>query len=129
MAIWQHDLFFIGDGDARPLLRGDGWDIPTLAAASTLRAQLALIGSMGYPWLMMDDWVVFGSEEGTRVDLIFDELNEVEITVRLDASATETELDAVCAFANKLGGRLFDPTTGAFLQPDVCSVAFALANP
>ena len=128
MAIWQYDLLFVGDRGARPLLRTDGCDIPPLAAASTLRAQLALVGSMGYPWLMMDDWVVFGSEEGTRVDLIFDERNEVEIKVRLDASATEPELDAVCAFASKLGGRLFDPTTGTFLKPQVCSVASALAN-
>jgi hypothetical protein len=128
MAIWQYDLFFIGEGDARPLLTDDGWDIPPLSAASTLRAQRALVGSMGYPWLMMDDWVVFGSEQGTRIDLNFDGLSEVEIRIRLDASATEPELDAVCAFASELGGRLFDPTTGAFLQPDRCSVASALAT-
>jgi hypothetical protein len=128
MAIWQFDLFFIGEGDARPLLTDGGWDIPPLSAASTLKAQRALVGSMGYPWLMMDDWVVFGSEQGTRIDLNFDRSNEVEIRIRLDASATEPELDAVCAFASELGGRLFDPTTGAFLQPDRCSVATALAT-
>jgi hypothetical protein len=83
---------------------------------------------MGYPWLMMDDWVVFGSEEGTRIDLMFNGANEVEIRIRLNASATETELDAVCTFAGELGGRLFDPTTGALLQPDLSSVASALAT-
>ena len=31
MAIWQYDLFFIGEGDARPLLTDDGWDIPSLS--------------------------------------------------------------------------------------------------
>jgi hypothetical protein len=128
MAIWQYDLLFIGGGDARPLLTDDGWDIPPLSAASTLRAQQALVGSMGYPWLMMDDWVVFGSEQGTRIDLNFNGSNEVEILIRVDALATEPELDAVCAFASELGGRLFDPRTGAFLQPDRCSVASALAT-
>lgn len=128
MAIWQYDLFFIPDGDARPHLRGEGWDIPSLSAASTLRSQLALVGPIGYPWLMMDDWVVFGSEQGTRIDLIFDGEDEVEIGIRLDASATELEIDAVCAFVNGLGGKLFDPTTGAFLQPDRRSVASALAT-
>jgi hypothetical protein len=83
---------------------------------------------MGYPWLMMDDWVVFGSEQGTRIDLNFDGPNKVEIRIRLDASATEPELDGVCAFASELGGRLFDPATGAILPPDRCSVASALAT-
>lgn len=128
MAIWQYDLFFIGGGEARPLLTDDGWDIPPLSAASTLRAQQALVGSMGHPWLMMDNWVVFGSEQGTRIDLIFEGPNEVEIRIRLDTSAPESELDAVCAFASELGGRLFDPRTGAFLQPDLCSIASALAT-
>jgi hypothetical protein len=128
MAIWQYDLFFVSGGDARPLLTDDGWDIPPLSAASTLRAQQALAGLMGYPWLMMDDWVVFGSEQGTRIDLNFNWPNEVEIRIRLDALATDPELDAVCAFASELGGRLFDPKTGAFLQPDRSSVASALAT-
>jgi len=128
MAIWQYDLFVIGEGHTRPLRTDDGWDIPPVSAASTLIAQRAVVGSMGYPWLMMDDWVVFGSEQGTRIDLNFDGPNKVEIRIRLDASATEPELDAVCAFASELGGRLFDPATGAILPPDRCSVASALAT-
>lgn len=126
MAVWQYDLFLVGRGDALPLLTDDGWDLPQLSAASTLSAQRSLVGSMGYPWLMMDDWVVFGSENGTRIDFIFSEADEVEIRVRLNASATETELDAVCTFAGELGSRLFDPATRALLQPDRSSVASAL---
>jgi hypothetical protein len=83
---------------------------------------------MGYPWLLMDDWVVFGSAQGTCIDLFFDGATEVEIRIRLDASVTESELDAVCAFVTELDGRLFDPATGAFLQPDRRSVASALAT-
>jgi hypothetical protein len=128
MAIWQYDLFFIAEGNARPHLRDEGWDIPPLSAASTLSAQRSLVGLMGYPWLMMEDWVVFGSERGTRIDFIFDGPNEVEIHIRLDASATEQGVDAVCAFASELSGRLFDPISGAFLQPDRRSVASALAT-
>jgi hypothetical protein len=128
MAIWQYDLFLVGNGDARPLPTEDGWNIPPLSATSTLIAQRALPGSMGHPWLMMDEWVVFGSEQGTRIDFMFDGPSEVEIRIRLDASATEPELDTVCAFASSLGGRLFDPDTNKFIQPDRCSLASALAN-
>lgn len=127
MAVWQYDLFLVGEGDALPLLTDDGWDLPQFPAASTLSAQRTLVGSMGYPWLMMDDWVVFGSENSTRIDLIFNGADEVEIRVRLDASATEAELDAICNFAGELGSRFFDPATGELLQPDRSSVASALA--
>lgn len=128
MAVWQYDLFLVGEGNSLPLLMDDGWELPQLPAASTLNAQGTLIGSMGYPWLMMDDWVVFGNEEGTRIDLMFNEADEVEIRVRLSKSASEADLDAICGFASKLHGNLFDPTTGATLKPDRSSVASALAT-
>ncbi|HEX9173691.1 MAG TPA: hypothetical protein VF861_13605 [Telluria sp.] len=128
MAVWQYDLFIVVEGHALPLLTDDGWELPQLPAVSTLNAQGTLASSMGYPWLMMDDWVVFGNEESTRIDLMFDEADEVEIRIRLSASATETDLDAVCGFARGLRSKLFDPTTGALLQPDRSSVAYALAT-
>ena len=73
MAIWQYDLFVVGEGRALPLSMDGGWDLPELPAASTLSAQRTFVGSMGNPWLMMDDWVVFGSENSTRIDLMFNE--------------------------------------------------------
>lgn len=128
MAVWQFDLFLVGEGHALPLLRDDGWDLPQLPAASTLNAQSTLAGSMGYPWLMMDDWVVFGNEESTRIDLMFDEVDQVEIRIRLSASATDADLDAICGFTRELHSKLFDPATGALLPPDRLSLASALAS-
>lgn len=128
MAVWQYDLFLVGKGNALPLLMDDGWEFPQLPAASTLNAQATLTDSMGHPWLMMNDWVVFGNEESTRIDLMFNEADEVEIRVRLSASASAADLDAVCGFACELHSKLFDPTTGALLQADRSSVASALAT-
>jgi len=128
MAIWQYDLFVVGEGRALPLSMDGGWDLPQLPAASTLSAQRTLVGSMGDPWLMMDDWVVFGSENSTRIDLMFNEADKVEIRVRLDASASEADIDAVCTFACELGSRLFDPATGALLPPDRSAMTAALAR-
>jgi hypothetical protein len=127
MAVWQYDLFLVGEGNALPLLMDDGWDLPQLPAASTLNAQATLADSMGHPWLMMNDWVVFGNEESTRIDFMFNEADEVEIRVRLSASASAADLDAVCRFACELHCKLFDPTTGVLLQPDRSSVASAWA--
>lgn len=61
----------------------------------------------------MNDWVLFGDEESARVDPMFGGADNVEIRVCLSASATEAELDAVCAFAGEIRGRLFDPITRA----------------
>ncbi|MEX5747673.1 hypothetical protein [Massilia sp. X63] len=128
MAVWQYDLFLVGEGSTLPLLKDDGWELAQLPAASTLKAQDALTGSMGDPWLMMDDWVVFGNEESTRIDLMFNEADEVEIRIRLGASATEADLDAVCHFTRELRGKLFDPATGGLFQADRSSLASALAS-
>jgi hypothetical protein len=128
MAIWQWDLFVVGEGSALPLLSGDGWELPHLPAALTLIAQRILVDSLGHPWLMMDDWIVFGNEQSTRVDLMFYEPDSVEIRIRIDASAVDEELDAICAFAVALRGLFFDPATGSLLQPDRNAVASALAS-
>jgi len=128
MAVWQYDLFVVGEGQTLPLSMDDGWDLPQRPAASTLSAQRTLVGSMGDPWLMMDDWVVFGKENSTRIDFMFSDADEVELRVRLDASASEADIDAVCTFACELGSRLFDPATGALLRPDRSAMATALAK-
>jgi hypothetical protein len=128
MAIWQYDLFLIREEDALPLLAEDGWELPQLPVASTLSAQRFLVDAIGHPWLMMEDWVVFGREDRTRVDLLFDGADKVEIRIRLDASATESELNAVCCLAVELNCRLFDPVTRLLLRPDHDVLASALAT-
>lgn len=127
MAVWQFDLCLIGQESAPPFFADMGWESPGLPARSTLGAQDTLIGAFGFPWLMMDDWVVFGTENGTRVDFIFDEQYDVQIHIRIDASAVDPKLDAICAFADALRGRLFDPTNATLISPDTGSLATALA--
>jgi len=128
MATWQFDLFLVGEGSVPPVFVEECWDIAPLPAASTLHAQEILLGSIGNPWLMLDNWIVFGDEGGTRVDFSFYDADEVEIRVRLSALGTESELDAVCDFTAALRCTLFDPATGATIQPDRKSVASALAG-
>jgi hypothetical protein len=128
MAIWQFDLFLVHAEDALPVLGADGWTLPRSPAASTLRAQEILIAALGRPWLMLDDWVVFGDETGTRADLVFDDADNVEIGIRIDVSATNSELDTICGFALALNGRFFDPATRVLLHPDRKTLASALAG-
>jgi hypothetical protein len=126
MAIWQFDLFIVPREGSQPVFSEDGWQLPQWSAASTLDAQRCLVDAFGCPWLMMEDWVVFGCENETRVDLLFDGADEVEIQLRLAVSASELELGAVCAFAVGLDGLFFNPATRAVLEPNRLSLAAAL---
>jgi hypothetical protein len=127
MAIWQYDLFLISKEGALPLLAPHGWELPQLPSTSTVRARQTLIATMGHPWLMMENWLVFGTKDSTRVDLLFDGADNVEIRIRLGASATASELNAVCCFVRELNCGLFDPATRSLLQPDHNLLASALA--
>jgi hypothetical protein len=128
MAIWQFDLFLVRENDADPILMENGWLLPQLTAVSALKAQDILVEAMGAPWLMLEDWLVFGCENGTRVDLGFEGDDKVDIHIRLSPSATEAELDAVCRFTGAMKGCLFDPVTRTRLHPDRGTVAAALDN-
>ena len=67
---------------------------------------------------MMDDWMVFGLEAGTRVDLFFDDTDFVEVLVRLDASVNNDALiDALCTLARKLDCSYFDVQKRKFIEP------------
>jgi hypothetical protein len=52
----------------------------------------------------------------------------VEIRIRLDVSATDAQLDAICGIALALHARFFDPATRTLLHPDRNTLAAALAG-
>lgn len=67
---------------------------------------------------MLENWIVYGIENGTRVDLLFDDTGTVEVKVRLDASANNNAvLDAICASALHLDCRYFDAQGRQFIEP------------
>ncbi|MYN30283.1 hypothetical protein [Duganella levis] len=111
MATWQFDLFLTPKGSEH------GLDIPTLPARSALHAQENLVKCLGQPWLMLEDWIVYGVENGTRVDFHFDDTGGVEVIVRLDASANNSAVvDAICALALDLECRYFDAQEKQFID-------------
>jgi hypothetical protein len=126
MAIWQFDLFVVGRNSMLPRLSDDGWELPLLPAQSTLAAQRRLIDYLGRPWLMMADWIVFGHEESTRFDVFFDSADMAEIRIRLDASCTPADIDAVCVFTRELDSHLFDPSTQSLIDPEPRALRRAL---
>ena len=67
---------------------------------------------------MLENWIVYGIENGTRVDFIFDDTGTVEVRVRLDVSANnDTVLDALCVLAPHLNCNYFDAQERQFVEP------------
>lgn len=127
MAIWQFNLFVVDRHSTLPTLSDDGWELPRVPAQSTLGAQRGLIEYLGSPWLMMADWIVFGHENGTRTDFLFDSADMAEIGIRLDASCTPEDIDAVCVVTRELDSLLFDPLTQSLIDPEPAALRRALS--
>ena len=66
----------------------------------------------------------------TRMELMFNEADEVEIRIPLSVSAIGAGLDAVSHVAREMHSELFlcDPATRALLQPNA-SLRFVPAHP
>lgn len=85
MAVRQFDFFFIPNGAPPPNTSEESRDAPGIPLARTRQIQEVLVHYLGPPWMMLDDWVVFGPQEGNRVDVQFDdELLMASIFVRCD---------------------------------------------
>jgi hypothetical protein len=129
MATWQFDLHLMSQGEPPPTVSYDGLDIPGIPAKSALRVQEIVVAFLGKPWLMMDDWMVFGAETGTRVDLLFDDTDFVEVLVRLDAGVNNAAfLGAICALALELDCCYFDGQGRQFIEPQREHLVQALAS-
>lgn len=131
MAAWQFDLFLIPKGEPMPATSEYGLDIPSVPATSALNAQKDLVEAFGQPWFMLENWIVYGIENGTRVDLHFDDTCTVEVRVRLDASVNNNAvLDAICTLASHLDCWYFDARGRQFIEPlrEVVLQAMALSQ-
>lgn len=108
MAVWQFDLYFIHIGAPPPDTSGEDWDAPTLPPEQVRQAQERLAYYFGPPWFMLDDWLVFGPENGNRIDIQFDEEHYASIFVRCDVRSEAPQfLSLVADLAQILDCMLF----------------------
>ncbi len=127
MAVWQFDLHFIRVGDPTPDTTVEDWDVPTLPASYALEAQRILLPSYGPPWLMLEDWLVVGLEDGNRVDILFGEPGTASIRVRIDARSDSVKFQMLISeLAQRLRCLLFSPEFGRLVEPNVDSLFVVL---
>ncbi|HWW73696.1 MAG TPA: hypothetical protein VN089_27465 [Duganella sp.] len=129
MAVWQNDLYLISGVENLPDITLDGWLPPVLDPNRVLRAQQMLSGYFGPSWPVADDWLVFGPENGNRLDLIFPHASAATIVARFDRRNDSVQFHGlVCRMANELACLLFSPDLNAIIQPDHKVLRMALAD-
>ena len=129
MATWQFDLFLIARDEAVPEVSGDGLETPGLPLQLAIEIQQALMQVFAPPWFMLEDWLVFGAEQGTRADLLFLDDDTMEVKLRLDASIDNGPVVGMaCELARRLDCRLFDPGARCCIAPQPERVSQAIAS-
>ena len=129
MATWQFDLFLTARNEAIPAVSGDGLDLPGMPVQLAFEVQQALMQVFGPPWFMLEDWLVFGAEQGTRVDLLFFDDATLEVKLRLDVGIDNGPVvGVVCRLARQLDCRLFDPGDRCCIEPQPELVSQAMAS-
>ena len=125
MAIWQFNLFIVRP-DSLPTLTDEGWDVPALPQELTAFAMQYLNGRFAVPFEMLPGWLVFGQENGNRVNASFEASVISELSVRIDARDPSTTFIAnICELADSLNCVFFSPESRIFVEPVPESVLLA----
>lgn len=128
MAAWQFDLYFILSGTLAPNLDAEGWDAPPLPLTTVYEIQEELAHYMGAPWFMLSDWLVFGPENGNRIDVLFETDSTGSVFVRCDVREEAPQfLVLVCNLARAHGCQFFSSQTRGLIQPDLEALHKAIA--
>ncbi len=127
MAVWQFELFFIPEGTVEPVLSDEGWALPLIAEPSVVQAHAWLSSRFGAPWAMCEGILVFGAEDGNRIDLVVDHEGEAEMSARIDARSEANEFCGLIAeLATATDCKLFSPELGRCLAGSQSAVVTAL---
>lgn len=127
MAIWQVDLHLIRAADDLPDTTNDGWIPPLLSGHQALQARELLLEYLGNPWQMVEDWFVFGAENGSRVDVVFETKNTASVVVRFDARNDSEQFPTLmCGLAQKLNCMFFSPDTRTLVEADGATLIAAI---
>jgi hypothetical protein len=129
MAAWQFDVYLIARGASVPDLDAEYWETPALPLTVVREIQEELAHYLGPPWLMLPDWLVFGTENGNRIDVMFETEDYSSIFVRCDLRQEAPQfLVLVCNFAHGHGCDLFNPQNRSRIEPALEVLEKAMAG-
>lgn len=129
MAAWQFNVYLSGRGASVPDLDAEYWETPSLPLAVVREIQEELAHYLGPPWQMLPEWLVFGPENGNRIDVVFETDDSASIFVRCDLRQEAPQfLVLVCNLAHGHGCLLFNPQTRTLIEPTLQAMERAMAR-
>jgi len=119
MAVWQFNLFFLPRGLEIPALGAEGhFDIAPLPPGR-YDLGMRLTEQFGAPAQYCAGLLVWGIDEGDRVDVTFESRAVAEVYVRCDArSPSFWFFETVCAHARAMDRILFSPEQRLLMEPE-----------
>lgn len=127
MAIWQFDLSFVPHGGPMPWRTEDGHQVPAFHAHKAALAKEWLLVRLGEPHVVFEDFLIFGSDTGNRVDLLLEEDGSAEVFARIDARHSATRfIRELCELAQLLESVFFSAEYWKPVETTPIAVGFAL---
>ncbi|KPF41389.1 hypothetical protein D621_21800 [beta proteobacterium AAP51] len=127
MALWQFDILFVPPGAGMPVCTADGCRTNPLDSERCEIAKTALSAQFGAGHEVMEGWVMYGPEQGSRFDLLLDEDKTGELSARVDARAKHDQfLESVCRLAQEIECSLYSLQFGQMLEPSLTALRQAL---
>jgi hypothetical protein len=120
MAAWQFDLYIVLSDAQPPLVSDEGWEPPPLPMHLVYSFQEELAHYLGPPWQMLNNWLVFGPENGNRIDILFESDEGAFVSVRCDVREEAPQFLVLVADLSRFHGcQFFSPNTREFIEPDL----------
>lgn len=90
------------------------WLLPTLSRDQVFHMQQELTKYFGASWILLEDWIVFGPEDGNRVDILFDSHpDHTSVNVRFDTRLEGAEfVFLICKLLQQLDCEFFSVDIG-----------------
>lgn len=68
-----------------PSKTADGHEVPAIQAQKVVNAHHWLTAHFGEPSVLLEDWFLYGLEDGNRIDVSVNEDGSAELSARIDA--------------------------------------------
>ncbi|MYM23254.1 hypothetical protein GTP46_11415 [Duganella sp. FT135W] len=128
MAVWQFDLLLIPRDMAVPYTGKPNWE-PFLPQRVAYAVQEDLCHYFGPPWFMLKNWLVFGPENGSRIDVLFEADGSANFSARVDMRNESPQFLVLLTDLARLHGCVFfSPDTAELVKPEVHQIVAAITR-
>lgn len=129
MAQWQFDLYVVSSQAMARNAADACRESQLLPLSVVYDIQQELAHYMGPPWMMLADWLVFGPENGNRVDIIFEPELSASVCIRCDIREEAPQFLVLLSDLTRfLGCRFLSASNQELVEPELEKVLEAIRS-